>query len=224
VTPFPLKAWFACPATRLDVAMRSPQPGGTATLFDYFAPEPVPLARFAAAGSPLRSQPFDPAPLKANPIPEPKLDTAERLTFSFSSTATGQSVSASETANPADVFLDDLCTASGTFWAINKHPWPTGAHSRLPPPIAALERGKSYVFELKNLTPQMHPIHIHGHTFKVLKSNKRELPVHHADTVLLQPKERVEVAFVADNPGDWMFHCHILEHQETGMMSYLRVA
>jgi Multicopper oxidase len=28
----------------------------------------------------------------------------------------------------------------------------------------------------------------------------------------------------ADNPGDWMFHCHIIEHQETGVMSYIRVA
>jgi FtsP/CotA-like multicopper oxidase with cupredoxin domain len=48
--------------------------------------------------------------------------------------------------------------------------------------------------------------------------------VHWADTVLLGPKDQVEVAFVADNPGDWMLHCHIIEHQETGMMGYVRVA
>jgi FtsP/CotA-like multicopper oxidase with cupredoxin domain len=41
--------------------------------------------------------------------------------------------------------------------------------------------------------------------------------------VLLRPEETVDVAFVADNPGDWMLHCHVLEHQETGMMAYLRV-
>ena len=50
------------------------------------------------------------------------------------------------------------------------------------------------------------------------------LPPHKADTVALLPRERIEVAFVADNPGLWMFHCHILEHQETGMMGYLKVA
>ena len=49
-------------------------------------------------------------------------------------------------------------------------------------------------------------------------------PVHRADTVLLNTKERIRLAFVADNPGDWMFHCHILEHQETGMMGIIRVA
>ena len=38
------------------------------------------------------------------------------------------------------------------------------------------------------------------------------------------PEEQVDIAFVADNPGDWMLHCHILEHQAGGMMSFVRVA
>jgi FtsP/CotA-like multicopper oxidase with cupredoxin domain len=37
-------------------------------------------------------------------------------------------------------------------------------------------------------------------------------------------QETAEIAFVADNPGDWMIHCHILEHQDTGMSAILRVA
>jgi hypothetical protein len=94
----------------------------------------------------------------------------------------------------------------------------------LPAPLAMLRRGRSYVFELSNISKQFHPIHIHGHSFTVLSSNKAALPRHFADTVLLAPRERVEVAFVADNPGDWMFHCHLIEHQETGMMGYVRVA
>ena len=43
------------------------------------------------------------------------------------------------------------------------------------------------------------------------------------DTVLMSPREKVEIAFVADNPGDWMFHCHVLEHQAGGMMGVIRV-
>lgn len=39
----------------------------------------------------------------------------------------------------------------------------------------------------------------------------------------MSPREEVHVAFVADNPGSWMFHCHILEHQEGGMMSEVEV-
>ncbi len=44
------------------------------------------------------------------------------------------------------------------------------------------------------------------------------------DSVLMAPLERVEIAMVADNPGKWMFHCHILEHQASGMMGVVNVA
>jgi FtsP/CotA-like multicopper oxidase with cupredoxin domain len=226
VAPFPLKAWFAGPATRLDLVFRSPPEGAAARLVDYFAAKPVTLARFDAQGPALRSASFDPAPLKPSAIPEPDLGRAERQVYSFSASARGGPVAAPIEVPPGtpDLLLDELCTTPRTFWAINKQAWPGRDHRRLPLPVATLAKGRSYIFELRNLTPHMHPIHIHGHTFKWLKSNKRDLPVHHADTVLLQPRERVEVAFVADNPGDWMFHCHIIEHQETGMMSYVRVA
>ena len=43
------------------------------------------------------------------------------------------------------------------------------------------------------------------------------------DTLLMDRGESVEIAFVADNPGDWMFHCHILSHQVSGMMGIIRV-
>jgi len=43
------------------------------------------------------------------------------------------------------------------------------------------------------------------------------------DTALVAPGARAEFAFVADNPGDWMIHCHILEHQEAGMMAVMRI-
>jgi FtsP/CotA-like multicopper oxidase with cupredoxin domain len=39
----------------------------------------------------------------------------------------------------------------------------------------------------------------------------------------VSPRERAEIAFVADTPGDWMFHCHV-EHQASGMMGVIRVA
>jgi FtsP/CotA-like multicopper oxidase with cupredoxin domain len=44
------------------------------------------------------------------------------------------------------------------------------------------------------------------------------------DTVLVPPREAVEIAFVADNPGDWMFHCHVADHQMAGMMTMLRIS
>jgi FtsP/CotA-like multicopper oxidase with cupredoxin domain len=94
----------------------------------------------------------------------------------------------------------------------------------MPPPLAEFQKGRTVVIEVINGTPHPHPIHLHGHTFKVFASNKSEVLPHLADTTLVKPNERQKIAFVADNPGAWMLHCHIIEHQETGMMGYVRVA
>lgn len=221
VPPFPLRSWRLGPAMRIDLRVRTPAPGATATVVDYRTAEPYPLAVLAAAGEPVRTAAFDPAPLRAARLATPDLATAERMVFEFASTARASVFEAGPEAFPG---IDDLCLSDRTFWSINRTTWPADGHNRLPPPLALLRRGASYRFELVNPSKQFHPIHVHGHSFTVLGSNLRSLPVHHADTVLLAPRERVEVAFVADNPGDWMFHCHLIEHQETGMMGYLRVA
>lgn len=68
-------------------------------------------------------------------------------------------------------------------------------------------------------------MHLHGHSFRVLSRNGAAVPHHEwGDTVLVPPKEKVEVAFVADNPGDWMLHCHVADHQASGLMTILRIA
>src|SRR3546814_16402862 len=91
----------------------------------------------------------------------------------------------------------------------------------MPPPLAELESGRSYVAEIFNGTPHPHPMHLHVHTFRVLGSSARTLPPQWADTVLLNAKERIRLAFVAGETGDWMFHCHIVEHQGTEVVGFL---
>ena len=222
IEPIPLDSWRLGAASRLDLVLRSPKAGGRILIRDYLPAEIFDLAILEAEGPDRRSAPFDPAPLYAANLPEADLTGAETQTYVFSA-ASDAIASFIDTLDPADplskVILDDLCTASRTFWAINKRSWPNDGHRNLPPPLARLKAGASYRFVLQNATPHPHPIHLHGHTFKVLSSSKRSLPVHHADTVLVLPKERIEIAFVA-TPGRWMFHCHILEHLETGMMGY----
>jgi len=226
VPPFPLDTWRMGPAMRLDLAVRSPPSGAAFKLIDYGASELYDLAVLTAEGPALRAEPFRPAPLNASPIPAPDLAGAETQTYLFGA-ASDAIASFVDSLDPDDplsaVILDSLCTGEETFWSINKLSWPRDGHEKLPPPLARLQAGKSYRFILQNGTPHPHPIHLHGHSFTVLNSNKRPLPVHQADTVLVAPKERVEIAFVA-RAGDWMFHCHILEHLETGMMGYLRIA
>ena len=109
---------------------------------------------------------------------------------------------------------------SGKFWSING----ATASGHVMEPLFEIPLGSSCRMQLQNNTMWPHPIHLHGHSFRVLTRNGK--PVPHTpwqDTVLLEREDQVEVAFVADNPGDWMFHCHILEHQAAGMMGVLRV-
>jgi FtsP/CotA-like multicopper oxidase with cupredoxin domain len=120
--------------------------------------------------------------------------------------------------------LDSLCSTSRTLWAVDGKTWPQSGHEHLPPPLLEFARGETALIEFVNTTPHIHPMHLHGHSFKVLSASKLQRPVHWADTVLVMPEERVQIAFVADNPGNWMLHCHIIEHQDTGMMAWFRVA
>ncbi len=66
-----------------------------------------------------------------------------------------------------------------------------------------------------------HPMHLHGHFFQVLSKNGQLFqgsPIM-KDTLNVKPGETYEVAFEADSPGDWMFHCHDLHHAAAGMVT-----
>jgi FtsP/CotA-like multicopper oxidase with cupredoxin domain len=65
-------------------------------------------------------------------------------------------------------------------------------------------------------------MHLHGHTFQVVQADGRRGP--RKDTLIVLPKQKLTVALVADNPGEWMLHCHNAYHQEAGMMTTLDYA
>lgn len=78
-----------------------------------------------------------------------------------------------------------------------------------------------------NRSPKdVHPMHLHGHFFQVLSKNGQ--PVSGSplikDTLNILPGESFVVAFQADNPGNWMFHCHDLGHAAQGMVSEVKYA
>jgi len=86
-------------------------------------------------------------------------------------------------------------------------------------PMIMVEPGQAVKLHIVNETEEYHPIHIHGHYFTILAKNNVPLsgsPVH-LDSILLAPGETWDVAFIADNPGLWMLHCHVLIHAATGM-------
>ncbi|WP_328817004.1 multicopper oxidase family protein [Nonomuraea cypriaca] len=81
-----------------------------------------------------------------------------------------------------------------------------------------VERGETIRVMLDNRSPMWHPMHLHGHTFQVHVPGSRGP---RKDTVNIKPRERLAIDVRADNPGEWMFHCHNLYHQEQGMMGVL---
>ncbi|HEX7011535.1 MAG TPA: multicopper oxidase family protein [Steroidobacteraceae bacterium] len=179
------------------------------------------LLDFAYADTPLREHPLDaPIRLTDNPLAEPDLAAAIRHDVAFGGGMMSGMMGSGMMGRRG---MGGMMRAirHGGVWTING----VSAEGHVMDPMLALARGRSYVLALHNDTAWHHPIHLHGHSFRVLSRNGLPTPYREwQDTVMMAPRERVEIAFVADNPGDWMFHCHILEHQAAGMMGVIRVS
>jgi len=152
--------------------------------------------------------------LPPNPLAEPDMQAATRHQIVFNGGMMGQMMMGGGMGSMMEQMRE------GNMWFINGK----AATGHMMDPLLLLQQGTSHVLQMDNRTAWHHPMHLHGHSFRVIARNGQ--PTRHRewqDTVLLAPEERVEIAFVADNPGDWMFHCHILEHQAAGMMGIIRV-
>ncbi len=84
------------------------------------------------------------------------------------------------------------------------------------------------IWEIKNMSPMAHPFHAHAIQYQILERNgipATGIDLGWKDTFLVQPGESVKIIgkFEAINQGDYMYHCHILEHEDAGMMGYFRV-
>lgn len=211
------------PAMRADVILDcGGKPGERFQVVDDFynnlAYRLVDLAYADAA--PLRSAPPETSiKLPPNPLAEPDLKSAERHRVEFGGGMMGGM--AEVTYGGKRMSAMQLMMHHRMAWAING----VVAEGHVHDPILTLDRGKSYVLDMHNDTAWHHPIHLHGHSFRVIaRDGKATRHREWQDTVLMKPRERVEIALLADNPGNWMFHCHVLEHQAGGMMGVIRVA
>ena len=97
-------------------------------------------------------------------------------------------------------------------WTIDGQAYPAAEPIRV-------QRGQRVRFRLQNMTMMPHPMHLHGHFFRMGESAQAPL----RDTVLVDPMQEVAMDWIAENPGRWAFHCHHLYHQETGMMRIVEV-
>jgi FtsP/CotA-like multicopper oxidase with cupredoxin domain len=89
-----------------------------------------------------------------------------------------------------------------------------------PGPLPA-KAGERIEIAMVNRTMMAHPMHLHGHSFQVVAIDGRRMAGALRDTVLVPPGKTVTIAFDANNPGHWAFHCHLLYHMVAGMMTTL---
>ncbi len=199
------------PGQRLDLAVRMPdEEGAVVGLEDIRGTRPAMLATLRSVGPALKRDLRDLPPLEPNPVARVDMKSATHIRLQLSATA-------------ENVPSDSVCGSIGySFWAINKVPW-SGDTPDPTAPLAELKLGRSYILDVENPTPRAHPIHLHGMSFTVLSSSAGPVPPLVSDTYLMLPDEKVQLGLVADSPGDWLLHCHVIEHQKTGMTSYLRV-
>lgn len=91
------------------------------------------------------------------------------------------------------------------------------------------QKGVTEVWEVYNkpdMMSSLHPFHIHGTQFNILSINGKEPPPHLRglkDTINLQPGDRAQIAVSFPETGIYMYHCHILEHEDNGMMGQVEV-
>ena len=83
-----------------------------------------------------------------------------------------------------------------------------------------IRKGENVRFKFVNRTMMHHPLHLHGHFFRVLNGQGEYSPLKH--TVNVPPMQTVEIEFYANEEKDWFFHCHNLYHMKGGMARVVR--
>jgi len=155
-----------------------------------------------------------PAALPSNPVVRPNGKPARTVDLVMA----GGAMSFISEADYKGTVYDGrtLATEYGMVWAMN------GIAGMPDTPLLSAKAGEPVAIRLANDSVWPHAMHLHGHHFVELDgSGAPSGPLR--DTILVEPRAETTIAFVADNPGRWMLHCHMLEHQASGMETWFEV-
>jgi len=159
----------------------------------------------------------DPAPLPANPLPE-QMDFRNALRIDMP--IEGGAMSAMMMGRGGREIPGHGLDPRARIWTLAGQA-SSGHHG---PPLFSIKRGRTAVIAFANRTAFPHAMHLHGHHFRLLDNLDDGWKPYWLDTVTVERERTARIAFVADNPGKWMIHCHMLEHQETGMAAWFEVS
>jgi len=206
--------FFLAPAQRADLIVDvTAAAGDTAYLARFENTQAHAQARIPVKG--VASATLRPVPRAFPPNPQPvpdRLSEAEKVRLVMEGGAMGRMRNA---------ILDGKRTSfhqlarANQFWALN------GTVGQTEKPLVDVARGETVRLAIENDTVFPHGMHLHGQHFCEIGENDSLGPMR--DTLLVFRGETREIAFVADNPGNWLFHCHTLSHQDSGMKTWIRV-
>jgi FtsP/CotA-like multicopper oxidase with cupredoxin domain len=207
------------PGNRADIFVDAGlAPGSTATLLLETGTAAVPIARLVyAEGAPGRREPRPEArPLPPNPLPE-RMDFARALRVDVP--LHGGAMRMAQRPQQGGEVPGHGIDPSARIWTMAGQA-SSGHHG---PPLFSVKRGRTVMLAFPNRTAFPHAMHLHGHHFRLLDNLDDGWKPFWLDTVVVPPDQTWRIAFVADNPGKWMLHCHMLEHGETGMAGWFEV-
>ncbi|NNF70692.1 MAG: multicopper oxidase family protein [Rhodobacteraceae bacterium] len=214
--PRPVQGTFLlAPAQRIDLIVDvTAQTGGAGHIVQQGRNESFSQVAFEVGGESARARRDTAQPLPANAHATPDLAQARELELLMQGGAMGGMRGAMMVGRMSS--MRDMAQ-SGNFWALN------GAVAGMDgAPLAALSRGETVRLKINNDTAFPHAMHLHGMHFREIAPDGSLGALR--DTTLLDRGEVREIAFVADNPGKWLLHCHMLSHAASGMMTWIDVA
>jgi FtsP/CotA-like multicopper oxidase with cupredoxin domain len=91
-------------------------------------------------------------------------------------------------------------------------------------PTYTVHQGRRYRLKFRNASDDIHPLHLHRHSFELTRIGGKPTASVIKDVVMLGGFQETEFNFVADNPGLTLFHCHQQVHMDFGFMALLKYA
>jgi FtsP/CotA-like multicopper oxidase with cupredoxin domain len=209
------------PGNRVDLFVDATlAPGSTAPILVDGAGADAPLARLVyAADGPARPAPRPlAAPLPPNPLPA-RMDFRNALKLDVPLEGGAISTLMMDSMRGGKEVSGHGVNPRARFWTVAGQA--SSGHDG--PPLFSVRRGRTVMLGFPNRTAFPHAMHVHGHHFRLLDRLDDGWKPFWLDTIVVAAQDTARIAFVADNLGKWMIHCHMLEHQETGMAAWFEV-
>ena len=212
--PLPAGRMILAPAQRIDVIADVVAPSGGETALHFVdGDDLLPIARFKVDGAIREKRLPAPKPLPANPVPAlGDLGKARKTVLRMEGGAMGGMRGAMMGGRMMGM---RGLVGQGRVWAFN------GLAEMPEKPLLSAALGETVRIEMINDTAWPHAMHLHGFHFRKLEKDGSQGPLR--DTLLVDSEETAEIAFVADNPGKWLLHCHMVEHTAGGMATWIQV-